>query len=70
MIAHIEERSERNLQNQEISLRNLHTYNFPHFLDEMAHYDTDSLEEMSNTHSEPIQYSQLCFLFLALLNTN
>jgi hypothetical protein len=25
------------------------THNFPHFLDEMAHYDTGSFEEMSNS---------------------
>jgi hypothetical protein len=42
MVAHFEEGSERNLQNQEISLGNLHTHNFPHFHGEMTLYDTGS----------------------------
>jgi hypothetical protein len=70
IVAHLEEKSERNLQNQEISLQDLHTHNFPHFHYEMAHYDTGSLGKVSNSHPEPIHYSELCCLFLALLNLN
>jgi hypothetical protein len=51
-------------------LRPPHTHNFPHFLDEMAHYDTRLLGKVPNSHPEPTQYSELCCLFLALLNSN
>jgi hypothetical protein len=70
IIAHVKERSERNLQKEEISLGNLHTHNFPHLNDEMAHYDNNSFGKVSNSHPEPIQYSDLCCPFLALLKSN
>jgi hypothetical protein len=43
---------------------------FPTFHYEVAHYYTGSLGKMSNSHADPIQYPELCSLFLALLNTN
>jgi hypothetical protein len=60
----------RNLENQEISFWDLHTHYIPHFHDEMIHYDTGSIGKVSNAHPEPIQYSELCCVFLALLNSN
>jgi hypothetical protein len=70
IMVHFKVGNERKLQKQEISLWVLHTHNFLHLHDEMAHYDTGSLGKVSDSHPEPIQYSELCCLFLALLNLN
>jgi hypothetical protein len=55
---------------RKIQLGIFHTHNFPYFYDEVDHYDTGSLGKVSNFHPEPIQYSELCCLFLALLNSS
>jgi hypothetical protein len=69
MVAHFEEGSERNLQTKKFNTGTfMHTI-FPTYMMKCLSM-TQTQWERCQTHPEPIQYSELCCIFLALLNSN